>query len=33
MRRNSVAINNILKKKNYKTKFLINPILKKNRQI
>ena len=29
MRRNTVAINNVLKKKNYKTKFLISLILKK----
>ena len=30
MRRNTVAINNVLKKKNYKTKFSISSILKKN---
>ena len=29
MRRNTVAINNVLKKKNYKTKFSISSILKK----
>jgi len=29
MRRNTVAINNFLKKKNYKTKFSISSILKK----
>jgi len=29
MRRNTVVINNVLKKKIYKTKFLINSILKK----
>jgi hypothetical protein len=29
MRRNTVAINNIVKKKNYKTKFSISFILKK----
>jgi len=29
MRRNIVAINNILKNKNYKTKFSISSILKK----
>jgi len=29
MRRNTVAINNVLKKKNYKTKFSISFILKK----
>ena len=28
MRRNTVAINNVLKKKNYKTKFSISSILK-----
>jgi hypothetical protein len=35
MRRNTVAINNVLKKINYKTKFSINSILKKkqNQQI
>jgi hypothetical protein len=30
MRRNTVATNNVLKKKNYKTKFSISSILKKN---
>ena len=30
MRRNTVAINNVLKKKNYKTKLSINSILKNN---
>ena len=29
MRRNTVTINNVLKKKNYKTKFSISSILKK----
>ena len=29
MRRNTIAINNVLKKKNYKAKFLISSILKK----
>ena len=29
MRRNTVAINNVLKKNNYKTKFSISSILKK----
>jgi len=29
MRRNTVIINNVLKKTNYKTKFSINSILKK----
>jgi len=29
MRKNTVTINNVLKKKNYKTKFLISSILKK----
>ena len=29
MRRNTVAINNVLKKKNYKTKFSISSVLKK----
>jgi hypothetical protein len=29
MRRNTVAIKNVLKKKNYKTKFSISSILKK----
>ena len=29
MRRNTVAINNVLKKKNYKTKFSISSIFKK----
>ena len=29
MQRNTVAINNVLKKKNYKTKFSISSILKK----
>jgi hypothetical protein len=29
MRRNTVAINNVLKKKNYKTKFSISSLLKK----
>ena len=29
MRRNTIAINNVLKKKNYKTKFSISSILKK----
>jgi len=29
MRRNTVAINNVLKKKNYKTKFSSSSILKK----
>jgi hypothetical protein len=29
MRRNTVEINNVLKKKNYKTKFSISSILKK----
>jgi len=29
MRRNTVAINNVSKKKNYKTKFSISSILKK----
>jgi len=29
MRRNTVAINNVLKKQNYKTKFLISSIFKK----
>jgi hypothetical protein len=33
MRRNTVAINNVLKKKNYKTKFSINSILKKSTNI
>jgi uncharacterized protein YdaT len=33
MRRNTVAINNVLKKKNYKTKFLISLILKKSTNI
>jgi len=33
MQRNTVAINNVLKKKNYKTKFSISSILKKNQQI
>jgi hypothetical protein len=32
MRRNIVAINNVLKKKNYKTKFSISSILKKNKK-
>jgi hypothetical protein len=30
MRRNTVAINNVLKKTNYKTKFSIGSILKKS---
>ena len=30
MRRNTVAIKNVLKKKNYKIKFSISSILKKN---
>ena len=29
MRRNTIATNNVLNKKNYKTKFLISSILKK----
>jgi len=29
MQRNSIAIHNVLKKKNYKTKFSISSILKK----
>ena len=33
MRRNTVAINNVLKKKNYKTKFSISSILKKSTNI
>jgi hypothetical protein len=33
MRRNTVAINNVLKKKNYKTKFSISFILKKSKNI
>jgi hypothetical protein len=33
MRRNIVAINNVLKKKNYKTKFSISSILKKIKNI
>ena len=33
MWRNIVAINNVLKKKNYKTKLSISLILKKNQQL
>ena len=33
MRRNTVAINNVLKKTNYKTKFSISSILKKSTNI
>jgi hypothetical protein len=33
MRRNTVAINNVLKEKNYKTKFSISSILKKSTNI
>jgi hypothetical protein len=32
MRRNTGAINNVLKKKNYKTKFSISFVLKKNQK-
>jgi hypothetical protein len=33
MQRNTIAINNVLKKKNYKTKFSISFILKKIKNI